>query len=229
MKKSQKQIAVGVLVGLLILIGGIWLLSQTLGNVHEGSFAGHSLTYWRQELDSRDPGASNQAYAVVNTQIVPRLIDDMFHDTNDSKIRMAAVGALNRLPGIYIYFISADERRGDAAESLGELGPAAKSALPDLIKALKGNDGAIRGGAIRSLGKIHSEPETVIPLLIPFLQDDNLDVAAAKALAEFGGLAEPAVPKLLPLLHAKDNDDRAAAKAALKKIDPVAAAKAGIK
>ncbi|MGO8700299.1 MAG: HEAT repeat domain-containing protein [Limisphaerales bacterium] len=229
MKKSQKQIAVGVLVGLLIFIGVIWLLSQTLGNVHEGSFARHSLTYWRQELDSRDSAASNQAYAVVNTQIVPQLIDTMFHDTNDSKIRMAAVGALNRLPGIYIYFTSANERRSGAAESLGELGPAAKSALPDLIKALKGEDVAVRGSALLSLGKIRSEPETVIPLLIPYLEDDNLDVAAAKALAEFGGLAKPAVPKLLPLLRAKDVDDRAAAIAALKRIDPIAAARAGIK
>jgi hypothetical protein len=42
-------------------------------------------------------------------------------------------------------------------------------------------------------------------------------------------LAKPAVPKLLPLLHAKDDDDRAAAKAALKKLDPIAAAKAEVK
>ncbi len=41
--------------------------------------------------------------------------------------------------------------------------------------------------------------------------------AAAGALAEFGGLAKFAAPKLLPFLHAKDDDDRTAAKAVLKK------------
>jgi HEAT repeat protein len=152
----------------------------------------------------------------------------MFHDTNDSLVRMSLVNILNRLPGVLILYEEAAARRAYAADGLGYLGPAAKSALPDLIKSLKGNDAAIRGVVILSLGRIRSEPETVIPLLIPYLEDDNLDAAAAKALAEFGGLAKPAVPKLLPLLHARDHDDRAAAIAALKKIDPIAAAKAGL-
>jgi HEAT repeat protein len=150
----------------------------------------------------------------------------MFHDTNDSKLRLSVIETLNGLPGVQVYFTEADGRRFDAAGCLGKIGPAAKAAVPDLIKALKGKDAAIRVAAISALGKIRSEPETVVPLLIQYLDDENLDVSAAKALGEFGSLAKPAIPKLLPLLRAKDDDDQAAATEALKKIDPVAAAQA---
>jgi len=229
MKKRIKRISLGVLIGLVILVGIIWLLTKTLGNNYETLYAGKSIAYWQQQLNSPDAGVSNQAIAVVNAQVIPQIVDQMFHDKNDSKLRLAVIGVLNGLPGIQINYMEADGRRSGAAGNLGDLGPVAKAAVPDLVKAIKENDAAIRGVAISSLGKIRSEPDTVIPLLIPYLEDDNFDVAAAGALAEFGGLAKAAVPKLLPLLHAKDDDDQAAAGEALLKIDPDAAAKAGVK
>ncbi len=229
-KTSGKRIAAGVLIGLLILTGIIWLLSKTLGNIQYPTlYAGNTMDYWQQQLSGQDAGISNQAYAVVNAQIIPQLTDTMFHDTYDSRLRLALISVLNGLPGIQINYTKADGRRSTAAGDLGEFGPAAKAAVPALIEALKGKDSRLHEAAIQSLGKIRSEPEKVIPLLIPYLEDDNLDVAAAKSLSEFGSLAKPAVPKLLPLLHAKDDDDRAAARDALLKIDPDAAAKAGIK
>jgi hypothetical protein len=69
----------------------------------------------------------------------------------------------------------------------------------------------------------------VIPLLISYLDDDNLNDEAATALGNYGSLARSAIPKILPLLHAADDDAQAAAQAALLKIDPDAAAKAGVK
>ena len=221
MNENRKRMVASVLFGLVFLAGVLWLLGDTLGNVHETLFAGRPLAYWSQQLDGRDLAASNRAYAVVHARVVPQLLDTMLRDTNDSKIRMAAIDLLNGLPGLHINYAAAGVRRNDAAECLGELGPAAKFALPDLIQALKGNDSAIREGAIKSLGKMRSDPETVIPILIPYLDDENLDAAAAKALAEFGALAKPAVPKLLTLLQAKDVEDRAAAIAALRRIDPL--------
>ena len=38
-----------------------------------------------------------------------------------------------------------------------------------------------------------------------------------------------AVPKIIPMLNANDDDTRATARAVLKQIDPEAAAKAGVK
>jgi len=42
------------------------------------------------------------------------------------------------------------------------------------------------------------------------------------ALAYFGPLARPAVPRIVPLLHADDDDARAGAWNALREIDPEA-------
>ncbi|MGO8926583.1 MAG: HEAT repeat domain-containing protein [Limisphaerales bacterium] len=229
MTKRLKRIAFGVLIGVLILTGVIWLLSKALGNFHETLYAGQSLSYWQQQLDSRDAGASNKAYAIVNAQVVPQLIDTMFHDTNDSKIRLGAIGVLNGLPGIQINYIEAVGRRSRAAGGLGELGPAAKGAVPSLIQAVKGSDVGLHEAAIRALGSIRSDPDVVIPLLIPYLTNDDLNDEAAFALGNYGRLAKVAVPKIIPLLNAKDNEARAAARVALKKIDPEAAVKAGVK
>jgi hypothetical protein len=52
---------------------------------------------------------------------------------------------------------------------------------------------------------------------------------AATAFGDYGRLAKEAFPKIVPLLEAIDDDARAAARAALKKIAPETAAKAGVK
>jgi HEAT repeat protein len=153
----------------------------------------------------------------------------MFHDTHDWALRVRLVDALNTLPGVNIYYNPADGRRSLAARLIGDFGPPAKAAVPVLIQALKGSDKAVHEAAIAALGKIHSEPETVIPLLIPYLDDENVNDEAADALANYGRLAKPAVPKLIPLLKARDKDAREAAQKALVKIDPEAAAQAGVK
>jgi HEAT repeat protein len=230
MKTKVIRLTIGVFAGMAILAAVIWLLGKTLGNTHYPTlYAGNTIEYWNRQLYGHDAGASNAASAILNSQVIPQLVDAMVHDTNDSSARLWVIKTLNGLPGVDIQYEPADERRADAAGCLGDLGPAAKSALPDIIKALKGTDAAIRKAAISSLGKIRSEPETVIPLLITYLDDNALDAPAADALAEFGSLAKSAVPKLLPLLLAGDDDDQAAAQEALLKIDPDAAAKAGVK
>ncbi|MGH7967786.1 MAG: hypothetical protein ACREIC_03560, partial [Limisphaerales bacterium] len=67
--------------------------------------------------------------------------------------------------------------------------------------------------------QIHGEPDLVIPLLIAYLDDENLNNQAASALGNYGSLAKAAVPKIIPMLHAPDKDARVAAAAALKRID----------
>jgi HEAT repeat protein len=227
-KRRILRISIGVLMAAVILVGVIWVLSKTLGNARETLYAGQPLSRWQQQLDSRDVGASNRAYAVLNAQVIPQLIDTMFHDTNDSKIRLAVIGFLNGLPGIQITYFDALERRSGAVGGLGQLGPVAKAAVPSLVQVLKGSD-RLHEDAIRALGNIHSDPEVVIPLLIPYLTNDDFNDKAAIALGNYGSLAKEAVPKIVPLLKARDKDDRYAARVALKQIDPEAAAKAGVK
>jgi HEAT repeat protein len=109
------------------------------------------------------------------------------------------------------------------------LGPAAKAAVPPLVQAFKGKDARVRAAAVGALGKIHSDPDDVIPLLMGCLDDDDLNDHAALALGRFGALSKAAIPKLIPLLNGSGKEIRYAARVALKQIDPVAAAKAGVR
>jgi hypothetical protein len=221
-KHSVRRVAFGVGVGFALLVGVIWLLIARLGNTAPDLYAGKQLTYWQEQLNGNDTRRSNEAFTVVKSQVIPQLLDRMFHDTNDSRLRIFLVETLDGLPGVQIYFTQADTRRMNAAQSIGELGPVAQSAVPALLQALRGKDAAVHGAVIEALGKIHSEPQVVIPLLIGYLEDEHLNDEAALALANYGSLAKAAVPKIVPMLHAQDKDARYAATKALRQIDPEA-------
>jgi HEAT repeat protein len=112
---------------------------------------------------------------------------------------------------------------------LGEFGLAAKPAIPVLLQALKSADSVVHGPAIAALGKIHGEPDTIIPLLMGYLDDKELNDEAATALGNFGSPAKVALPKLIPMLKIPDKDLHNAVALALKQIDPAAAADAGVR
>ncbi|HEX4646729.1 MAG TPA: HEAT repeat domain-containing protein, partial [Verrucomicrobiae bacterium] len=185
-----------VVAALGIAVGGVWLLSKTLDD-HAPIYRGKPLYYWVEQVNSRDASASNQANAIVTKEIIPQLTEAMFHDTNDSRLKLALVEKLNGLPGIFILSATADVRRAKAAAAIGEFGPAAKPAIPVLLQALKSGDTAVHPSAVTALGKIGSEPETIIPLLISYLDDNNLNDDAAEALGNFGSRAKAMVPKLV--------------------------------
>jgi len=229
MKKRLQGVILAMAAGLGLFVVGIWHLSLGLGNAHETLYQGKPSSYWLAQLDSQNATASNQAIVVLNWQIIPRLTDEMVHDTNDSNFKMELIGCLNKLPGVTIYYSRAADRRMRAAYELGEFGPAARTAIPGLIRAVKGNDLFTRSLAVTALGNIHGEPEVVIPLLMPYLDDDNMNVVAAEALGKYGALARAAVPMLIPLLKINDPEDLEVVQAALKNIDPEAAGKAGVR
>ena len=225
---KPKRILLGVVVGSMVFVAGVFLLEQNLGNCKPVMFRGQSMEYWLAQVYSTDVNASNQANALLNAEIIPQFTNQMFHDRNDFWLRVKLVDAFNdsHLFEGGILFAAADERRGQAAVNLGDFGPAAKSAIPALVQALQSNDKAVHEGALKALGAIHGQPEVVIPLLMKYLDDDDLNDEAATALGNFGSLAQAAVPRIIPLLHAPDDDAQVAAAKALQKIDPAAYAKA---
>src|ERR1043166_9930771 len=76
---------------------------------------------------------------------------------------------------------SSIELRREAAEALGELGPDAKAAAPDLAAALKDKDDGVRIKAAAALWSIGSAGATAVPDLIAALQDKRAEVRLGAA------------------------------------------------
>jgi HEAT repeat protein len=88
------------------------------------------------------------------------------------------------------------------ARSLGQLGPLARPALPDLMDLL--TDAATRYEAAAALGNIDpQQADKAVPLLIKDLQgeDEKQRQAAVLVLARFGPAAQPAADVLVTLLR----------------------------
>ena len=142
-----------------------------------------------------------QALGPLGTPAVPALVDIL---TSDSLV----------------------EPRMIAAGSLGCIGPGARSAAPALLHATKDTNEWVRNNALCALNGILPDPQLAIPVLIASL-DDPLDMArenAANCLGRYGPRAKAAVPALVRTLSINRSADDA-----LRRIDPDAATKAGIR
>jgi len=122
------------------------------------------------------------------------------------------------------------ETRLHAADGLGNIGPTAKAAVPYLIPFLNDTNRIVRWDTTVNLGRIHSESTLVVPALLKSLNRSNVILTTTiTVLGEFGGEATSAVPFLVQHLNAENDYVRLEATNALKRIDPGAAAKAGVK
>ena len=124
--------------------------------------------------------------------------------------------------------------RSQAATSraLNAVGPAAqKMALPSFLRGAASSDGTVREVAVSALYGVDVEPGQVVPALVHALSDTNwfTRLVAAEGLGHIGTNAQEAVPAIIPLLSDPQTHVRGAAKYALQRIDPEAAAKAGVK
>jgi HEAT repeat protein len=108
----------------------------------------------------------------------------------------------------------------------------AEPAVPALLIALEDADPGVRSEAAQALGHVHKRLDAVLPALLKNLKDPDASVrlGTADALGLLGPDAKSAVPALLEVW--RSDPDRTVspfAAFALKKIDPEAAAKAGVK
>jgi len=115
-----------------------------------------------------------------------------------------------------------------AIDALGFIGPSAVDSIPFLLQTATNADFDLRSEAIFALGRIHSELDQVVPALTNALHDSYpaVRVCALIALEQFGPEAKNAVPALLEFVK---SDSSTRSIAALKAIDPQAAATTGFK
>jgi HEAT repeat protein len=109
-----------------------------------------------------------------------------------------------------------------AAEALGQMGTAARPALPDLRKALQRADPGLIVAAARALWQIGRQAEAAVSALVAALPaaDDQTRLAAVQALGQIGPPARAALPALRRARYDCDAAVRAAAQVALRAVDP---------
>jgi HEAT repeat protein len=109
------------------------------------------------------------------------------------------------------------ESRAEAAKALGALGPDAKSAIPDLAKAL--NNDEVRVEASEALGHMGSE---AVPALVRALGERSMG-ARRRAGAALAAIGAEAVPALREALKDRNPRVRQEAAVALGMMGPAAA------
>ena len=222
---------VGLVVGSVGFVAGIWVLIRLLAN-SEPTYQGRILDEWRAQLTNSNPETAKAALVVVQNLIIPGLTNRMFHDTYDSSTRLFIIEKLDSLPGVNVDYVSADSRRIQAVKDLASLGSLAKPGVPALLEAVRGADESLCAEAATALAEIHADPDLAIPALLSKITDSrgNGRPEVVDALGEYGTAAKAAVPKLIGMLQDWSSKEiRFAVPRALKKIDPEAAAKVGVK
>lgn len=142
----------------------------------------------------------------------------------DANVRQGASAALVKLgdaavPALRKSLASKEpDVRVWSAFTLGEIGPAAKSASGELVKALADSDQSLRSAAAQALGKIGTAD--AVPALAKALCDEHEPVRlhAVVALGQIGPASHPATKQLIAVLS--DHSLRPAARGALIDIGP---------
>jgi WD40 repeat protein len=115
--------------------------------------------------------------------------------------------------------------RHRAAWDLGDMGPAARAAVPALAKALTDPDRWVRNSAALALGKVGTAANEAIPALIAAVTDKQRTVreSVAKTLLDLAPAPAEAVPALSALLKDRDPDVRELGCTCLARVGPAAA------
>ncbi len=152
-------------------------------------------------------------------------LQDGFYSRDDIVAKLAALGQ-GAVPTL-VQGLKEEElpnTRSYIASALGEMGPAAKDAVPALVLALEDGSWGVRANAACALGKIGSTSDGVIPALEACLDDTGplvrMDVATALVRL---GKAETGIPILMrSLKDPSRTSERAEAARRLAHLGPAA-------
>ena len=229
----RKRLQIAIAVFLVVLSAGI--IRQLL-HLKEPTYHHKRLSIWLQTYspDNAESPEADEAVRAIGTNAIPILLDNLRAHDSTLKLNLAALGmrftpaathhlraergfsalgneasgAVPALTAIYTQNFSASARRA-AGNALVEIGPAAKTAIPALIKSATDTNSEVRAFAVYTLGRLALEPDIVNPVLIKSLHDPDREVRYNAAFglgagAFMGGDARSTVPALVELL--KDTD-----------------------
>jgi HEAT repeat protein len=166
--------------------------------------------------------------------LMEALADTQPHVREQACAALAVLGVKAAPAGALLRKAATDKEarvRALAAEALGNLPPTAELQTT-LNEAMADKDEDVRLSAARALWRSRgspADPGKLVDLVAAGLESENAGVRkrAAQVLGDFGAGAKGAVPALVQALRDRENAVREAAAAALRRIDPKAAAKAG--
>jgi HEAT repeat protein len=119
------------------------------------------------------------------------------------------------VPALLEFMARGDKTRlqQEIAYTLGEIGPGAKEAVPQLLELLKSgkdSDGFLKNVVAEALGKIGPAAAPAVPFLVLALKSDDvrLPTTAAEALGNIGAGASPGIPGLIEAMEATEKEYR---------------------
>ena len=151
-----------------------------------------------------------QQFGAEAKEVVPALVELL--KAENTEIREAAIDVIQEIgpdasaavPALRLVLSENSPRnlKLGAAYALGKIGPAAKDAVPELVKALEAKDEVndfLRSNAADALGGIGPEAKAAVPALIATLENDDVrsPTCAAFALGSIGADAKAAIPALI--------------------------------
>lgn len=113
--------------------------------------------------------------------------------------------------------------QASAANALGDVGPAAKAAIPPLLRHFTHTNDEVRIAAVFAVQRIGGDPTMVVPAMKRMLKDPEPNVrwGAVAALER----VRSAIPELLEMLHDQDPEIREQVENALWSLAPEKVAK----
>jgi len=148
----------------------------------EPSYAGHSLTWWLQDLYTAIPNRNSvkeklatEAIQQIGTNALPTLL--AITRARDSRLKQTAMTLLAKQKLLRFAFIPADQRRYWAALGYRALGSAAKADIPALTICLTNdNPPSMRQCAALALGNIGPDAKAATAALLITAKDKDNDV-----------------------------------------------------
>jgi HEAT repeat protein len=230
----------------VLLVAVVGVIAWQVLRLREPVYQGKPLSLWLQGYSpDGDSPEVDDAVRAMGTNAIPTLLGMLQVKDSQLKLTLAALGfrytsaetqhlraqkgfsaleadASNAVPAlIEIYKQNTSPTAGRAAaNALVEIGPAAKTAIPALMKSAASTNSHVRAFALCTLGRMALESKLVVPVLIQGLHDPDHEVRYSAAfglaaLAFMGGDAKPATAALMETLKDSHPSERATAAMAL--------------